>query len=140
MIEQFPEETRHLKIHELHGVGVNEHDRPFIDPAPAAAPNNLWLEPGEQNLEELIASTGRGLLVTELIGMGFQPITGDYSRGAAGFWIEGGEIAYPVEEITIAGNLGDMLQSIDAIGSDLVWLGRTASPSVRVSNMTVAGE
>ena len=108
--------------------------------APSAAPNNLWLEPGEQNLEELIASTGRGLLVTELIGMGFQPITGDYSRGAAGFWIEGGEIAYPVEEITIAGNLGDMLQSIDAIGSDLVWLGRTASPSVRVSNMTVAGE
>ena len=78
--------------------------------------------------------------MTELIGMGFQPITGDYSRGAAGFWIEGGELAYPVEEITIAGNLGDMLQSIDAIGSDLVWLGRTASPSVRVSNMTVAGE
>jgi PmbA protein len=67
-------------------------------------------------------------------------VTGDYSRGAAGLWIEGGEIAYPVEEITIAGNLGDMLASIDRVGSDLVWLGRTASPSLRVARMTVAGQ
>jgi PmbA protein len=108
--------------------------------APAAAPTNLWLEPGSGSLEDLIASTERGLLVTELIGMGFHPVTGDYSRGAAGLWIERGEIVHPVEEVTIAGNLGDMLASIDAVAADLVWLGRVASPSLRVARMTVAGE
>jgi PmbA protein len=87
-----------------------------------------------------VASTARGLLVTELIGMGFQPVTGDYSRGAAGLWIEGGEIVHAVEEITIAGNLGEMLGSIDAVADDLLWLGRVASPSLRVARMTVAGE
>jgi PmbA protein len=77
--------------------------------------------------------------VTELIGMGFNPVTGDYSRGAAGLWIEGGEIAYPVEEITIAGNLGDMLRDIDAVGSEMLWLSRITSPPLRVARMTVAG-
>jgi PmbA protein len=108
--------------------------------APSVAPTNLWLEPGSGTLEELVASTDRGLLVTELIGMGFHPVTGDYSRGAAGLWIEGGEIVHPVEEVTIAGNLGEMLASIDAVAGDLVWLGRVASPSLRVARMTVAGE
>ena len=108
--------------------------------APSVAPTNLWLEPGQESLEEIIAATDRGLLVTELIGMGFQPTTGDYSRGAAGLWIEGGEIVHPVEEITIAGNLGDMLTGIDKIGSDLMWLSRVASPSLRIAQMTVAGE
>lgn len=107
--------------------------------APGVAPTNLWLEPGGQTLEEIVADTERGLLVTELIGMGFQPVTGDYSRGAAGLWIEGGEITHPVEEITIAGNLGDMLANVDRVGSDLLWLGRTASPSLRVAGMTLAG-
>ena len=74
------------------------------------------------------------------IGMGFQPVTGDYSHGAAGLWIEGGEIVHAVEEVTIAGNLGEMLASIDAVADDLVWLGRVASPSLRVARMTVAGE
>jgi PmbA protein len=108
--------------------------------APSAAPTNLWLEPGAGTLEELVAATPRGLLVTELIGMGFHPVTGDYSRGAAGLWIEGGEIVHPVEEITIAGNLGEMLLAIDAVAADLVWRGRVASPSLRVARMTVAGE
>jgi PmbA protein len=67
-------------------------------------------------------------------------VTGDYSRGAAGLWIEGGEIIHPVEEVTIAGNLGEMLASIDAVADDLIWLGRVASPSLRVARMTVAGE
>jgi len=107
---------------------------------PTVAPTNLWLEPGEASLDEIVATTDRGLLVTELIGMGFNPVTGDYSRGAAGLWIEGGEIAYPVEEITIAGRLGDMLGAIDAVGSDLVWLGRIAAPSLRIAQMTIAGE
>jgi PmbA protein len=107
---------------------------------PSVGSTNLWLEPGDQSLDEIIAATERGLLVTELIGMGFNPTTGDYSRGASGLWIEGGEIAHPVEEITIAGNLGDMLMDIDAIGSELIWRGRTAAPALRVARMTVAGE
>ncbi|MGE4653055.1 MAG: TldD/PmbA family protein [Myxococcota bacterium] len=106
---------------------------------PSVGPSNLWFEPGKASLEEIIAETPRGLLVTELIGMGFNPVTGDYSRGAAGLWIEGGEIQHPVEEITIAANFGDMLRDVDAVGSDLLWLGRVASPSLRVSRMTVAG-
>lgn len=108
--------------------------------APTAAPTNLWLEPGDLTLDQIIASTDTGFIATELIGMGFNPITGDYSRGAAGLWIERGEIVRPVEEVTIAGNLGDMLADIDAVGSDLLWLGRVASPSVRIANMTLAGE
>jgi PmbA protein len=108
--------------------------------APHVGTTNLWLEPGEGTLEELIAEIDRGLLVTELIGMGFNPTTGDYSRGAAGLWIEGGEIVHPVEEITIAGNLGDMLNDIDRVGSELVWRGRTAAPPLRISQMTIAGE
>jgi PmbA protein len=108
--------------------------------APSVAPTNLWLEPGRASLDEIIASTPRGLLVTELIGMGFNPVTGDYSRGAAGLWIEAGEIVHPVEEITVAGNLGEMLRDIDAVGSELLWLGRVASPPLRIARMTVAGE
>jgi PmbA protein len=107
--------------------------------APGVAPTNLWLEPGERSLDEIVADTPRGLLVTELIGMGFNPVTGDYSRGAAGLWIEGGEAAHPVEEITIAGNLADMLVDIDVIGSDLLWLSPVAAPPLRISRMTVAG-
>ena len=107
--------------------------------APAVAPSNLWFEPGDESLEQIIARTERGLLVTELIGQGFNPVTGDYSRGAEGLWIEAGEIAHPVEEITVAGNFGDMLRDVDAVGNDLLWLGRVASPSLRVSRMTVAG-
>ena len=107
--------------------------------APRVGTTNLWLEPGEKTLDEMIAELDRGLIVTELIGMGFNPTTGDYSRGAAGLWVENGEILHPVEEITIAGNLGDMLQSIDRIGSELAWRGRTASPPIRIASMTIAG-
>lgn len=106
---------------------------------PTAAPTNLWLEPGEASLEEIVADTPRGLLVTELIGMGFNPVTGDYSRGAAGLWIEDGRLSHPVEEVTIAGQLEAMLLGIDAVGSDLLWLGRVAAPSLRVARMTIGG-
>jgi PmbA protein len=107
--------------------------------APGPAPTNLWLEPGRIPPEEIVRRTERGLLVTELIGMGFNPVTGDYSRGAAGLWIEDGRIAFPVEEITIAGHLGEMLAAIDLVGSDLLWVGATAAPTLRVARMTVAG-
>ncbi len=106
---------------------------------PGVGATNLWIEPGSGTLEEIIAETERGLLVTELIGMGFNPTTGDYSRGASGLWIEAGRISHPVEEITIAGNLREMLLNIDAVGSELVWRGRVAAPPLRVARMTVAG-
>lgn len=112
--------------------------------APRVGTTNLWLEPSygkdAKSLDEMISEVDRGLLVTELIGMGFNPTTGDYSRGAAGLWIEKGEIVHPVEEITIAGNLGDMLGQIDQIGSELIFHGRTACPPLRIANMTIAGE
>jgi PmbA protein len=107
--------------------------------APSVAPTNLWLEPGRASLDELIRDTGRGLLVTGLFGQGFNPVTGDFSRGARGFWIERGERAYPVEEITVAGNLADLLRDVDRVASDLLWLGSLASPSFRVAQLTVAG-
>lgn len=107
--------------------------------APRAGTTNLWLEPREKTLAELIAELDRGLLVTELIGMGFNPTTGDYSRGAAGLWIEGGEIVHAVEEITIASTMQAMLLGIDRVGSELEWHGRTASPPIRIAAMMVAG-
>jgi len=107
--------------------------------APRAGTTNLWLEPRAKTLDELVAEIDRGLLVTELIGMGFNPTTGDYSRGAAGLWIEHGEIVHAVEEITIAGRMQDMLLAIDRVGSELVWHGRTASPPIRIASMVVAG-
>ena len=106
---------------------------------PGVGATNLWIEPGDLTLDEIIADTPRGLLVTELMGMGFNPVTGDYSRGAAGLWIEDGEIAYPVEEITIAANFKDMMWGIDRVGSEILWLGSMASPPLRIERMTVAG-
>jgi PmbA protein len=107
--------------------------------APTASPTNLWIEPGATSLDEMVQNTGKGLLVTGLFGHGFNPVTGDFSRGVRGLWIEGGEPAFPVEEITVAGNLGDMLQRIDAVGTELLWLGSIAAPPLRVAAMMVAG-
>ncbi|HVJ53751.1 MAG TPA: TldD/PmbA family protein [Aliidongia sp.] len=105
---------------------------------PGPSPTNLYLEPGKLSRAELIADIKQGLYVTELIGMGVSGITGDYSRGAGGFWIENGEIAYPVNEITIASNLKDMFLNI-AAASDLEFRGGTNAPTVRVEGMTIAG-
>jgi PmbA protein len=102
--------------------------------------SNLMLQPGSQTPEELIASTPRGLFVTEMMGFGFNAVTGDFSRGAAGFWIENGKLAFPVSEITISSNLDQMLQNIDAVANDLVLKTSTACPTLRVSQMTIAGE
>jgi PmbA protein len=107
--------------------------------APAVGPTNLWLEPGRDSLEELVRSTERGLLVTGLFGQGFNPVTGDFSRGARGFWIECGERAHPVEEVTVAGSLADLLRDVDRVASDLLWLGSLGAPSFRVARLTVAG-
>jgi PmbA protein len=102
-------------------------------------PNNFYLEPGAQNLEELVASTPRGVLVMDTIGFSTESVTGTYSRGARGYYIENGEIAYPIDEFTIAGNLIAMLAAIDSVGSDLVFDQSIASPSFRVAEMTVSG-
>lgn len=101
---------------------------------------NLYLAAGRTPPEELIRSVTSGLYVTELIGFGVDLVTGDYSRGAVGLWIENGELAYPVEEVTVAGNLLEMFRAIDGVGNDLVLRDRTAAPTLRLARMVVAGE
>jgi PmbA protein len=104
----------------------------------AGGAHNLVV-PGTEDLQALMRRMGRGLFVTEQLGQGVNPVTGDYSRGAAGFWIEDGQIAYPVEEITIAGNLKRMFQDVVALGNDLDRRGSRHIGSMLVSSMTVAG-
>jgi PmbA protein len=106
----------------------------------AGGVHNLTIDPGDENLPKLIRRLGQGLLVTELIGFGVNSVTGDYSRGAAGFWVEDGEIQYPVEEVTIAGNLKEMFQSITAIGCDVDTRGNIRCGSILVDGLTVAGQ
>jgi PmbA protein len=106
---------------------------------PGIAPGNLYLEPGTQTPEEMIRAIPRGLYVTSLIGYGVNLVTGDYSRGAGGLWIENGELTHAVEEITVAGNLSDMLRNISAVGNDLRFRGAVASPTIRIDGMTLAG-
>ncbi len=102
-------------------------------------PNNFYLEKGALTADEILRSTREGLLLVRTLGHGLNSVTGDISRGAFGIWIEGGEPAYPVSEITISGNLGTLLQGIDAIGSDLDFESSIAGPTVRVAEMTLAG-
>ena len=105
----------------------------------AGGNHNLILQPGELDFAGLLKKMGRGLLVTELLGQGVNQVTGDYSRGAAGFWVEHGEIQYPVQEITIAGNLKDMYRNIVAVGNDVLVQGSKQCGSILVEGMTVAG-
>ena len=106
----------------------------------AGGSHNLIVAPGADDLDALVARLPRGLLITEQLGQGVNGVTGDYSRGAAGFWIEGGEIAYPVEEITIAGNLKKMFHDIVAIGRDVDRRGSRHVGSMLIGGMTVAGQ
>jgi PmbA protein len=101
--------------------------------------SNLMLLPGTASPAELIASVKNGFYVTELIGFGVNGVTGDYSRGAAGMWIENGELSHPVEEVTVAGNLLDMFTALEGIGNDLVLRDRTVSPTLLIGRMVVAG-
>jgi len=101
--------------------------------------HNLLVQGNAEGLEALTRQMGRGLIVSELMGQGVNAVTGDYSRGAAGFWVEGGEIAYPVSEITIAGNLRDLYRSIVAVGRDQDSRGVIRCGSLLVGEMTVAG-
>ncbi len=105
----------------------------------AGGNHNLALTPGGPDLPGMLRKLHRGLLVTEMLGYGINLVTGDYSRGAAGYWVENGEVAFPVEEITVAGNLRDMFRGIAAVGSDVVVRGSRRSGSILVENMTIAG-
>jgi PmbA protein len=100
---------------------------------------NLFLEEGVQTPEQIIASVANGFYVTELLGHGVNVVTGDYSRGAAGLWIRNGALTFAVSEVTIAGNLKDMLMGIEAIGSDLEFRGSVAAPTLKIGEMTVGG-
>jgi PmbA protein len=106
---------------------------------PGPTTSNLILKPGAITREALLKSTKRGLYVTQMMGFGFNPVTGDFSRGAQGFWIEDGELTFPVSEITISANFDDILKRIDALADDLDMRSSTAAPTIRVSHMMVAG-
>lgn len=107
--------------------------------ANAGGVHNLFVSHGPEDQKALLRRMGRGLLVTELMGQGLNMVTGDYSRGAAGYWVENGEIQFPVQEVTIAGNLKDMFRQILAVGSDLEMRGNIRTGSVLIERMTVAG-
>src|SRR5579859_1126096 len=107
--------------------------------SPGIGGGNLYLLPGSQTPEEILADIPAGFYVLSLMGFGANLVTGDYSRGASGLWIENGELTYAVEEVTIAGNLREMLKNITAIGNDLIFRSSVTSPTLRVDGMTVAG-
>jgi len=107
---------------------------------PGIGPGNFFLQPGTGSMQEIIANIKEGLFVTEFLGFGVNLVTGDFSRGASGLWIENGQLSYPVEEITVAGNLKDMFANISEIGNDLEFRSAIAAPTLRIEGMTVAGE
>jgi PmbA protein len=106
---------------------------------PSVGAGNLCIEAGATPADAIVGELERGFYVTDLIGFGVNLVTGDFSQGAAGQWIEGGRFAHPVHEVTIAGNLKQMLLDVDAVGSDLQFRSSVASPTLRVRRMTVSG-
>jgi PmbA protein len=160
-IEERPLEPQGLASTPFDEEGVATHERPIVrdgvvegyflgsyaarklgmkSTGSAGGHHNLVVESAGADFAGMLKTMQRGLLVTELLGQGVNLVTGDYSRGAAGYWVEGGEIAFPVEEITIAGNLKEMFKRIAAIGSDVVVRSGRSSGSILVENMTIAGE
>lgn len=110
-----------------------------VSDVPGVSPTNLYVVGGDSTPDEMIRSVDRGLYVVELIGFGVNHLTGDYSRGAVGLWIEKGELTYPVEEITIGGNLKEILMNIEMVGNDLEFRGSLTSPTLKIARMTVGG-
>jgi PmbA protein len=107
---------------------------------PSIGTNNLYLAPGAKTPESLIREIDQGFYVTAMLGRGADVVTGQYSRGANGLWIEKGELSYPVQEVTVAGDLLQMLQQLDAVGNDLQFRGSTGAPTIRFAELTVAGD
>jgi PmbA protein len=108
--------------------------------SPSVGATNFQMRPGSVPPEEVIRSVKSGLYITDLIGFGVNTVTGDYSRGACGIWIENGELAYPVEEITIAGNLSEMFQQVEIVANDLDATRAIAAPTLKIARMTIAGD
>jgi len=106
----------------------------------SVSPHNFYLQPGNHTPEEIVASMDKGLILIRTLGHGLNPITGDISRGAFGLWVEKGEIAYPVSEITISGNLGEILNQIELVGNDLHFYTPLAGPTIKIQELTVAGQ
>lgn len=121
------------------GLSPSGHASRGTSSPPGSGVTNFYLEAGDQGPEELISDIAQGLLITEMIGHGISYVTGDYSRGATGFWIENGEAVYPVSEITIAGNLSDMFANVTA-ANDLQFRYGTDAPTLRIDGMTIAGK
>ncbi|WAJ36751.1 metalloprotease PmbA [Pseudomonas sp. GOM7] len=159
-LDERPHLPRALGSAAFDGDGLATYAKPFVDKgelvsyvlgtysgrklglpstANSGGVHNLFVSHGDEDQQALIRRMGRGLLVTELMGQGLNLVTGDYSRGAAGFWVENGEIQFPVQEVTIAGNLRDMFRQILAVGSDLERRGNICTGSVLIDKMTVAG-
>ena len=120
------------------GLKTTGHAARGTSSPPSPSTTNLYLEAGDVTPKALMADIKEGFYITELMGFGVNGITGDYSRGASGFWIENGELAYPVTEVTIAGNLADMFQNL-TVADDLVFRYGTNAPTIRIEGMTVAG-
>src|SRR5262249_26219517 len=121
------------------GLATTGHAQRSASTAPSPGPSNLYLEPGTLSAAELLADIREGFYITELIGMGVNSVTGDYSRGAAGFWIENGQRSYAVSEVTIAGHLFDIFRTLTP-ASDLEFRYGTDAPTVRIEGLTVAGQ
>src|SRR5262249_51165389 len=120
---------------EMRSTGSSVRD---VGGAAKVGPTNFFLLPGGTAPEEIIRSVRSGLYVTELIGFGVNVVSGDFSQGAAGLWISDGELSYPVEEITIAGNLGAMLEAIEAVGNDPLPTSETFAPTLKIGKMVVS--
>jgi PmbA protein len=120
------------------GMKTTGHAHRGVSSSPSPGPYNLHLEPGELTPEELIGDIKQGFYVTDLIGSGVNGVTGDYSRGASGFWIENGEITYPVSEVTIAGHLLDIFKSM-AVANNLEFRYGVNAPTVRIEGLTLGG-
>jgi PmbA protein len=110
-----------------------------IGSSPSPGASGLILEAGETDPDAIIGDVKDGLYLTTLMGFGFNPTTGDYSRGAAGFWIENGKLSFPVTEVNISGRMDDMLRDIDAVGNDSHTFASTTAPTIRIARMTVSG-
>lgn len=126
--------ARKLQSHSTGNAARSVGDTPHV------SATNLFLAAGDTSPEDIIRSVCSGLYVTDLMGFGVNPVTGDYSRGAGGIWIENGELTHPVEEITIAGNLLEMLRNIEVVGNDLHFRRAVSAPTVKISKLTVAGQ
>ena len=120
------------------GLATNGRAHRGVSSSPSPGSYNLHMTPGKSTPADLIGDIKEGFYVTDLIGSGVNGVTGDYSRGAGGFWIEKGELAYPVSEITIAGNLADMFRALTP-ADDLVFKYGINAPTVRIDGMTIAG-